>query len=229
MDGHPMQSRAKNSRSLTVAIMLATLALMVLSTAEEAGAGTSIGAIGGITRSTFGGDTPEKGKYESITGFAFGGICEVDISDNVRISLQPSFVQKGSKVAYEVEGQKERVDSVDVRIDYFTVPVLVKVMTGGGRFYVSGGLEAGFPLSAEHETSSATTDIKDALQSVDFAADFGIGLHVPMGRPVMYFELRYTQSLLNIFDEEWAQEELGLQPRVKNHGTQFYVGLLYEL
>lgn len=209
--------------------MVALAAVLALAAARDAVAGVSLGALGGLTRSSFSGDTPDKGEYKSLTGGAFGGICEIDLTRNVKLSLQPSWVRKGSKIAFEVEGEDERVDSVDVRIDYFTVPVLVKVMTRGGRFYVSGGLELGFPLSAEHETSSSTTDIEDGLENMDVAADFGVGLHVPVGHPVMYFELRYSQSLRSIFDEEWAEEELHLEPRVKNSGTQFYVGLLYGL
>jgi hypothetical protein len=56
----------------------------------------------------------------------------------------------------------------------------------------------------------------------------GIGYHIPMGRPVMFLELRYTQSLRDILDEQEATR-VGLQPRVKNSGTQFYVGILYRL
>ncbi len=213
-------------RSITLILLAVMLALSAVPQAE---AGTSLGALAGLTRSTFGGDTPDKGQYRSITGFAFGGICEVDLSPNVKLSLQPSLVRKGTRIAYEVKDQEERVDSVDIRIDYVTVPVLVKVMTGGGRFYISGGLEIGFPIQAEHETSSGMTNIKDGLAKTDLAADFGIGLHVPLGRPVMFFELRYTQSLRNIIDENWADENLRLEPRVKNSGTQVYVGLLYGL
>jgi len=215
-------------RAKYIILSLLTSAL-ASSAVQETVAGTSLGALAGITRSTFNGDTPDKGKYGPINGFAFGAICEVDVSPNLKLSLQPSLVRKGTKIAYEVSGQDERVDSVDIRIDYFTVPVLVKVMSRGGRFYVSGGLELGFPIQAEHETSSATTDIEEGLADLDLAADFGIGLHVPLGRPVMYFELRYTQSLWNIIDEDWANEELKLEPRVKNSSTQFYVGLLYGL
>ncbi len=212
-----------------ISFLIVAAILLAMSAAREVRAGTSLGALGGITRSSFGGDAPSKGQYRPITGFAFGGICEVDLGPNVKLSLQPSLVRKGTRIAYEVKGQEERVDSVDIRIDYITLPVLLKVMTGGGRFYISGGLEIGFPIQAEHETSSAKTNIKEGLTDLDLAADFGIGFHVPLGRPVMFFELRYTQSLRNIIDENWADENLNLEPRVKNSGTQFYVGLLYGL
>ena len=214
-------------RAMRVLILIVVGMSLGLSLVQKADAGTSLGALAGLTRSSFSGDAPDKGQYRALTGFAFGGICEFGLTRNTSLCLQPSFIRKGTKIAYEVEGQKERVDSVDIRIDYFAVPVLVKVATRGGRFYVSGGLEFGFLLKAEYETSSEKTDIKEWLTDFDLAADFGVGLHVPVGRPVMFFELRYTQSIRDILDED--KVGLGLQPRVKNSGTQFYVGILYEL
>lgn len=216
-------------RTVKLFIFVLTAATLTLSAARSAGAATSLGAMGGLTRSEFNGDAPDNGKYQSLNGFAFGGICEFDLTRNVKLSVQPSLVRKGTKITYEVWGKRERVDSVDIRVDYLSVPVLFKAMTRGGRFYVSGGMELGFPIKAEYETSSGKTEIDEDLAGLDLAADFAIGYHIPMGRPVMLLELRYTQSIGNIVDTQSAGREVRLQPRIKNSGTQFYIGMLYRL
>jgi len=68
-------------------------------------------------------------------------VFELDVYKGVRLSIQPSLIQKGTGIAYEVSGQKERVDSVQVNTDYLSIPVLVKVFTHSERWFVSSGFE----------------------------------------------------------------------------------------
>lgn len=55
---------------------------------------------GGVNRSSFGGNPPEDGSYESIYGLSFGGNLEFDITNEASISLEPLFEQKGSKIVF---------------------------------------------------------------------------------------------------------------------------------
>lgn len=190
---------------------------------------TSLGVIGGLTRFQLDGDKPDKGAYRYVTGGIVGGIVEIQLTKNVSLSLQPSYVQKGTKIAYEVEGQKERVDSVDVNLDYFSIPVLVKVLTRGERFYVLGGLEFGYLLEARYITSTEDSSVKDELDKYDLAVQFGVGYFFPVGRSRIFVEARYDQSIFNVKsgDESDADAHLGL--RVKNSGWIFCAGFLIGL
>ncbi len=112
-----------------------------------------LGVTGGLARYSFSGDKPDKSEYTSQNRATFGGVIEIDVYDGVRLSIQPSVIQKGTGIAYEVKGEKERVDSVSVNTDYFSLPVLVKVFTPKERWFVSSGLEFAWLLNAKHVTS----------------------------------------------------------------------------
>jgi len=196
---------------------------------REVQAGAAIGAQGGVTRMSWGGDAPDKGSYGNLMGFTAGGQIDIGICRSTALSLQPSFTQKGTKIAFEVEGESERVDSVEVRLDYFVLPLLVKVETLGGRFYVSGGLELGWLLSARYKTPTRDLDAAIDLKKHDLAVDFGIGYTIPAGRTDIWFELRFSQSLVNVGDEDTGPEGIITEPRVKNNGLLLLVGVLYDL
>ena len=197
--------------------------------AGQARAGAAIGALGGVTRMSWGGDVPDKGSYGSLMGLTAGAEIDIDIYRSTTLSLQPSFTQKGTKISFEVEGQSERVDSVEVQLDYFVLPLLIKVETLGGRFYVSGGLELGWLLSARYKTPTRDLDAEIDLEKYDLAVDFGIGYTIPAGRTGIWFELRYSQSLVNVGNEDTAPEGVITEPRVKNNGLMLLVGVLYDL
>jgi hypothetical protein len=213
-------------KSLCAVLIAITLILPLV---REVQAGAAIGALGGVTRMSWDGDAPDKGSYGNLMGFTAGGQIDIDIYRSTALSLQPSFTQKGTKMSFEVEGQSERVDSVEVRLDYFVLPLLVKVETLGGRFYVSGGFELGWLLSARYKTPTQDVDISADLNKYDLAADFGIGYTIPAGRTDIWFELRYSQSLVNVGEEDAGPEGKIIEPRVKNNGLLLLVGVLYDL
>jgi hypothetical protein len=190
---------------------------------------TSLGTIGGLTRFQLDGDRPDKAAYRTITGGMVGGILEFSLTKSVTLSLQPSYIQKGTKIAFEVEGQKERVDSVDVKLDYFSVPVLVKVLTRGRRFYVLGGLEFGYLLDARYVTSTEDSHIKDELEKYDLAVQFGVGYFIPVGRSRIFAEARYDQSILNVKSDEESHTDERFGLRLKNSGWIFCAGFLIGL
>lgn len=187
-----------------------------------------IGATGGLARYSYSGDKPNKAAYTKQNRAAFGGLFEMDVHNGVRLSIQPSYIQKGTGISYEVEGQKERVDSVSVNTDYFSIPVLVKVFTQSERWFVSGGLEFAWLLDAKYITSSEDSDIKSDLDDFDVAVHFGIGWVKRFGRHEIFIEGRYTQSVLNVVsDSDPDGEFYGF--RVKNKGILFSVGYLFNL
>jgi hypothetical protein len=153
---------------------------------------------------------------------------EIKLTKNVFISLQPSYIQKGTRIAFEVEGQKERVDSVEVNLDYFSVPILVKVSTRNERYYVLGGLEFGYLIKAQHITSTEENDIKDDLDDYDVAVQFGAGYAHPLRRSRIFIEARYVQSVKNVISDE-PVDDAALGVRLKNTGWIFCAGIMFGL
>ncbi len=187
-----------------------------------------LGVTGGLARYSFSGDKPNKAAYTKQNRATFGGVFEMDVYTGVRLSIQPSIIQKGTGIAYEVSGQKERVDSVQVNTDYLAIPVLVKVFTPSERWFVSSGLEFAWLMDAKHITSSGETDIMEDFDEFDLAIHFGVGWVKQIGANELFIEGRYTQSILNVVSDSDPEGELyGL--RVKNSGILLSIGFLFQL
>ncbi|HVS95510.1 MAG TPA: porin family protein [Puia sp.] len=101
-------------------------------------------------------------------------------------------------------------------INYFNVPILLKFAHHSG-FYVETGPQFGFLVSAKTTYQDVTTDIKDQINSTDFAWVFGFGYKIPMS-PVG-IDFRYNAGLSNIANDNG--------PSVHNNVFQF--GLTYVL
>jgi len=206
--------------------------LFLLLTAGSSQAQSALGIFAGFNRASLSGDAPAKASYASHFGLGGGLVGEIGIAKDVRLSLQPMFLQKGTKIGYKVAGEKQPRDSLDVQLDYFSLPVLFKVVSGNHKTYVTGGLD--FALLSKARLTNLNRDegqidIKEVFQSFDLAMNFGFGGMFPIGRPLLTFELRYQQSLLNLANPDHDPENRSLPRRFRSTGLQFYAGILLPL
>ncbi len=214
-----------------VVLLLAGALLLVL--APPAGAQVRVGAYGGITNTSFTGDSPSGAEYTKRMGPVLGALVEVPVAENVLISVQPAWVSRGTKIAVEVEGEDERQDSLSLGLSYVTLPVLMKIETAGGKVFVNSGLEFGLLLDATAspvEGDGADEDVKDLFTDFDLAVNFGVGGQFPIGRPRLTIEARYTQSLTNLSDVsvDIGADEL-VPTRVRSSGFEFLAGIWIPL
>jgi hypothetical protein len=153
---------------------------------------------------------------------------EVPVAKDVAIVFQPGYRQSGANIGFQVDGQEEPVDSLRARLDYFSIPILMKVITNGGRWYVTSGFDFGWLTSASISTVSGSqeADIKDNLSDFDMAVIFGVGRMFPVGRPKITAEIRYSQSLFNLAGDSTAQD---LPARFRASGFQLLAGVLLPL
>jgi hypothetical protein len=196
--------------------------------AQPATARVHLGALAGLTRTSLNGDAPLGASYKHRLGFAGGLIGEVDLPQGMRLSIQPMFQQRGTTVAYEVEGEKDPRDSLSVRLDYVSVPVLLKVFSASGRMYATGGFEFGILQSATLANLNADVpdeDAKNLFQDVDVALAFGLGGVFPFDRWSLWVEGRYSQSIPNLSRSGEDPETKGLPERFRATGLQLYVGV----
>jgi len=188
----------------------------------------NLGVFGGASLTDLAGDAPLGTKYESTTGFAAGILGEYMLTDDIWLSLQPMYVEKGSDllVGFTPGGEP---DTLGLSLDYVTLPVLLKFVSRNRRTYFAGGLDIGFLANAAISDGDESVDVKDAVKDIDLAADFVFGLMLPIGRPALTLEARYTQSILNVAKQDPESEPGPLPTRFRSSGFQFFGGLVYPL
>jgi hypothetical protein len=217
------------SAATTLRRSLPTALLFVIFVTPAVHSQVNLGAFGGVDMTNLSGDAPSKTKYRSETGFAVGVVGEFRVASDVWLSLQPTWLQRGTKIAFAVEGEEEAVDSLKVAADYLTVPLVVKIVAGHGKTYVSGGLDLGFLLNATLSGAGENQDVSHTFRPIDLSAIFAFGVMLPIGRPRLTIELRYSQSIINAASSEQDPEVYSLPPRFRWAGLQLFAGFLYPL
>lgn len=211
-------------------LFLPLLLLSGLLFAPSAHAQFTLGAYGMLNSADLSGDAPEDFSYGGSTGFGFGLIGEFHLTDDVWLSVQPGIHPKGAALEFQFEDEEDPTKVGSVDLSYFSVPVLAKFVTVGGKVYVISGVNFGFLTGAEikpEEGESEPVDVKDSMRSFDLAVDFGVGGQLPVGRIRIMLEARYEQGLLNIVEEDIVED--ALKTRVRSSGLQLLAGILLPL
>jgi len=213
-------------------VLSVLVGVLLISPVPSAEAQVRIGAYGGISSSGLSGDAPDDSEYRRRIGPVFGALIEVPLTDQVLISVQPAWVQRGTKIAVDVDGEKERQDSLSLDLSYASIPVLMKIETAGGKLFVNSGLDAGFLLDAtlSEIDGDGEKDASDLVKEFDLAVNFGVGGQFPIGLPRLTIEARYSQSLTNISDVsvDVGAAEL-IATRFRSSGFQFLAGIWIPL
>jgi len=209
--------------------ILVLAAALVLTPISVTAAEWRLGLQGGINSSGLSGDSPSGVSVGKRTGPVAGLIGEIRLGEDVWLSVQPMYLQRGTTTKITVSGQTEKLKGPSLTLDYLAVPILARIVSGNGRTYVMGGVNASFLMDAQLQDGSTTEDLSSDLNSFDLAADFGFGLMVPLGRPTLTFEIRYEQSILNLAGEDRQEGDDVLPVRFRSAGFQFMAGFLWPL
>lgn len=189
-----------------------------------------LGATGGLSRTSLSGDAPVDASYTSLVGFSAGLIGEYALTDDIRLSVQPSYVRRGTGVAFDV-GEEDVRDSLKLSLDYFSIPVMARFMSAQGAWFVNGGLDCGFLLDASLSDVNAggTVDVKSFVNSLDLMMILGVGGVVDVAPAFLTFEVRYAQSLLNAGSDDQLATAAGVPVRFRLSGLQLLAGVLFPL
>ena len=183
---------------------------------------------GGVNSSSFGGNPPEDASYESIYGGSFGGNLDFQLTEDVVISLEPSFEQKGSDIVFgDEEKLRDTVLTYSVKQNYFGLGVIFKINTE--RFFVGSGVSFQLLSSAMLTFESNEKDIKDKFLNYDAVAFFNLGYKIPIGGPHLFFELRYIQGLVNIYAGEAEVSSEIYVSNYKSTGFKLSTGIMIPL
>jgi len=217
------------SMKKNILLLFASLPLLLCHVAL---AQPAVGFWGGLNRASLRGDAPEEASYSTRMCFSGGAVGEFNLTKDVKLSFQPAYFQRGSKIAFAVPDQDEPRDSLQVKLDYYSVPVLLKIVSGNGKTYVTSGLDFGILSRAELSNlnnDEPAQDLKNIFKDFDLAVNFGFGAMLPLGSPLLTLELRYSQSLANLSSGGENAAGSALPERFRNSGLQLLAGLLWPL
>jgi hypothetical protein len=185
-----------------------------------------VGAQGGVAAFSVGGDAPEEASYGRQTRLTAGLVLARHLSPSFVLRFEPGIVQKGTAVAFEVQGVEEPVDSLSLSLDYVSLPLLAQVFSPGGRGFVTAGVSLGILSSATLETVGGQSQgVEDFLADTDTSLMFGVGGLVLRGQPLLSLELRYEQSLTNAPGTRMESLPEGF----RSSGFQLLAGLAWRL
>ncbi len=208
-------------------LVLATTLFLVANAATAAE--WRLGVQAGANSSGLSGDVPSGVSVGKHSGMVAGMIGEMRLAEDVWLSVQPMYLQRGTTTQLAVAGEAEKIEGPSLAMNYFAVPILARVVSNSGRTYVMGGFNPAFLMDAEMDDGTLTEDVSSAVNSFALAADIGFGVLVPVGGSILSFEARYEQSILNLAADDRQEADDVLPVRFRSTGFQFMAGLMWPL
>ncbi|MHC4198662.1 MAG: outer membrane beta-barrel protein [Planctomycetota bacterium] len=141
---------------------------------------------------------------------SLGATVEFGLSDRFCIETGLLYTQKGAEGSPHSEyfGLGHIPDwysDAEIRLDYMEIPVLAKLKTAGGRFYVLGGLGLGFLKRAHMEyeygtvsvglMEKTTVDLGSRTHDIDLSFVWGGGVSFKAGNGRVSLGLQYAKGL----------------------------------
>ncbi|MCU0334771.1 MAG: PorT family protein [Chitinophagaceae bacterium] len=140
--------------------LLALAAVSLLSATAQ----ISVGAKGGLNVSNLSGiDNVNNFKAKALVGFHVGGFVTFNLGRH--FAIQPELL-------YSTQGAKLENATDDLKLNYFNIPVMVKLLTKKG-FYVEAGPQLGFRVG-DVDFSSGTS-VNNSVKNSDLSGCFGLG------------------------------------------------------
>jgi hypothetical protein len=161
-----------------------------------------LGLSGGATYATLSGDLLEPDASEGKWGLLFGGFVGYTTHPIVSARMEVNWVQKGGTGVTATAA-----DSIDLRLSYLEIPVVLELGTSFGRRVhggLYGGIALGFRLSCDLGVNGTTgVSCHDApmpldLRSTEWSVPLGATLGLDVGGPVLYLDGRYSISISNV-------------------------------
>ena len=209
----------------TVVFLLIILTLPVV---QPLSAQFSLGVNAGVTRMKFSGDAAAGlGYFEPNPGFSTAFRVDYRISDAVALSLQPGYSQLRSSYFVMNDSATRTIDSTDLSLNSFSLPLHMIIWSENGRFYALAGMQLDYTLSLKGKALVSPYSTSYEVRDYHIYAQFGAGFIVPIGKPYLNFEIRYSQGLLDLSEPLVHQDSF--LPRTKLTNISILIGLQYPL
>jgi hypothetical protein len=221
----PVARSAQAPPSTVILAVVALAVVLMFGSAPEAQAQYLLGIKVGSGSTSLNGDRPPDGTYTGHRGFSIGALLGVSVGDGIFLIAEPGIVERGSGLAFAVPGQEEPRDSVDLSLGYVTLPVGLRVLSKSGRIFVTSTVDFSYLTSAEVDEGSGPRDVSEAVNELAVGVRFSVGMHVPIGRPVVTVEFGYGQSVRNLANEGASTPDWDFPPRFQVRGFRLSGGL----
>lgn len=191
----------------------------------------TVGAFGGASRTSLNGDAPPGGSYHSVNEPVSGLEGGISIRPDVMLLIAPGYLRRGTVLKFQDSQKQKTGPDVDLRLEYLEIPVAVRFTgTSNIKPYALGGFSLDVMMDAEIQVEGEPAeDITNDVEKVEVSLLFGAGALFPVGRFVLFTELRYVQGLQNLTVPGVDQSDPRVDVRLKNAGTQLLAGILLPI
>ena len=202
-------------------------ALIVLGIPAYSHSQVRFGLSAEVNRTTFGGVAPNHANYSSNYGTGFAGIVEFRVHEDVVLSFQPGWIQKGSEIVFNQDEQPDSTETFAVNQSWVTLPVYFRIDSDGRGFYAGGGFSIDLLLDSELEHEGATIDNKSAFEDVDAVYQFDVGYMYETGSRALFVEARYMQGLVTLGNTNESTVGDIYVAEFKSNGLRLVAGILF--
>jgi len=126
---------------------------------------------------------------QAQVGFHIGGFIAIKIG---RLAIQPELLYSTQRVRFD----SVSVNSKDLQLNYFTIPIMLKYRTHGG-FYLETGPVFGYKINAD----LSGQNFNDYISTADFSWAAGLGYHGSGGFGI---GARYNVGLSKVVNNDFA-------------------------
>jgi len=193
-----------------------------------------IGFMVSVGSSSLRGDEPdlEDLVWAGSVGYSAGINYLIRLKEDMYLGISGRYLRTGAKfqtidtlislaplnVGGAVVVTTELKDSININLDYLTVPVLLNVISDNRKFQFAAGIEAGFPIRQILDNGTTREEL-DYLTDVNLSIVFGLGYRIYVGKGYFFLNISYVQGIVNI-----VQTEDEVIPRVKSVDTRLSIG-----
>jgi hypothetical protein len=215
-------------KKLTFVLMLA--AVMLFTAAPLFAEGMMFGIKGGLNMSNLTGDDATIGDTAPSMKMGFGGgiFFNYAFTELFAVQVEGLYMMKGATYEWS-EGEES--GSVDVKIDYIEVPLLLKVTIpteGKIKPAIFAGPTFGFLMSAKGPGEDGKeVDIKDEVESMDIGIIGGAEIGYKLEKGMIFLSASYEVGMQTIGKVEEGEE--GDAPDFKNTNIGIYLGYGFPL
>ncbi len=213
------------TRIINRCVLLILLAFMALPQHAQ----IAIGVNAGITRLKFSGDSPDGiGRFVPQPGLSTSLRFDYRFSDAFAVSIQPGFSIQKSKYEVLNDSGTAAIDSTYFTGNFISVPIHAIVWSKNGRFFVLAGFEFNYTINFKGKPLSVPVIVDYEVEKFNIYAQFGAGFIIPVGKPFLSFELKYSHGLVD-FNQYLVHQGTANLPRTKLTNISFVVGLQIPL
>jgi hypothetical protein len=211
-------------KKLMFGLMLA--AVMLFTAAPLFAEGMMFGIKGGLNMSNLTGDDATMEGIDPSMKMGFGGgvFFNYAFTELFAVQVEGLYTMKGATYEWSEGGES---GSVDWKVDYIQLPLLLKVnipTEGKIKPAIFAGPTFGFLMSSKISGDGEDLDVKDNTESMDIGILGGLEIGYKMEKGLLFLGASYEVGMQTV-----AKVDEGDAPDIKNTNIGIYLGYGFPL